>query len=212
MEPKELLHELKYFEDFLKKIGFKRIEGSVYGYLALSENALSSEEIQNGLGLSQSAVSNSLKTLTFYKAIDSREDRERGLRVYEATEDCLSIVSNVFKKRESDFIREYKLMAERIIKVSRDKGASEDSVRIKRFKSIVSTCELGEVIIRFVYTLDEMGLSQHLPKVTDKLPGVLELVTTNAEKGIDVANKLKGLVGTRMKNYMEKISGDNHAK
>ena len=67
MKPNELLHELKYFEDFLKKIGFKRIEGSVYGYLALSENSLSSEDIQEGLGLSQSAVSNSLKTLTFIR-------------------------------------------------------------------------------------------------------------------------------------------------
>ncbi len=208
MKPEELLHELKYFEDFLKKIGFKRIEGSVYGFLALSENALSSEDIQEGLGLSQSAVSNSLKTLTFYKAVDAREDRNRGCRVYEATEDCLSIVSNVFRKRESDFIREYKLMAERVLKASRDKGASENSVRIKRFKSIVSTCELGEVIIRFVYSLDEMGLSQHLPKVTDKLPGVLDMVSNNAEKGIDVANKIKGLVGNRVKNYMGKISGE----
>ncbi|MBK23443.1 MAG: hypothetical protein CME70_05495 [Halobacteriovorax sp.] len=208
MHPEELLHELKYFEDFLKKIGFKRIEGSVYGFLALSENALSSEDIQEGLGLSQSAVSNALKTLTFYKAVDAREDRNRGCRVYEATEDCLSIVSNVFRKRESDFIREYKLMAERVLKASRAKGATENSVRIKRFKSIVSTCELGEVIIRFIYSLDEMGLSQHLPKVTDKLPGVLDLVSNNAEKGIDVANKLKGLVGSRVKNYMGKISGE----
>ncbi|MFT6069789.1 MAG: DNA-binding transcriptional regulator GbsR (MarR family) [Bacteriovoracaceae bacterium] len=212
MQPEDLLHELKYFEDFLKKIGFKRIEGSVYGFLALSETSLSSEDIQAGLGLSQSAVSNSLKTLTFYKAIDSSEDRERGCRVYEASEDCLSIVSNVFKKRESDFIREYKLMAERVLKVSREKGATENSVRVKRFKSIVSTCELGEVIIKFVYSLDEMGLSQHLPKVTDKLPNVLELVTTNAEKGLDVANKLKGIVGNRMKNYMGKLSGDQHVK
>ncbi len=212
MRPEDLLHELKYFEDFLKKIGFKRIEGSVYGFLALSENSLSSEDIQAGLGLSQSAVSNSLKTLSFYKAIESSEDRDRGCRVYEASEDCLSIVSNVFKKRESDFIREYKLMAERILKVSREKGATENSVRVKRFKSIVSTCELGEVIIKFVYSLDEMGLSQHLPKVTDKLPNVLELVTTNAEKGLDVANKLKGIVGSRMKNYMGKLSGDQHVK
>jgi DNA-binding transcriptional regulator GbsR (MarR family) len=212
MRPEDLLHELKYFEDFLKKIGFKRIEGSVYGFLALSETSLSSEDIQAGLGLSQSAVSNSLKTLTFYKAIESSEDRERGCRVYEASEDCLSIVSNVFKKRESDFIREYKLMAERILKVSREKGANENSVRVKRFKSIVSTCELGEVIIKFVYSLDEMGLSQHLPKVTDKLPNVLELVTSNAEKGLDVANKLKGIVGNRMKNYMGKLSGDQHVK
>ena len=212
MQPEDLLHELKYFEDFLKKIGFKRIEGSVYGFLALSENPLSSEDIQAGLGLSQSAVSNSLKTLTFYKAIEAGEDRERGCRVYEASEDCLSIVSNVFKKRESDFIREYKLMAERIIKVSREKGATENSVRIKRFKSIVSTCELGEVIIGFVYSLDELGLSQHLPKVTDKLPNVLNLVTTNAEKGLDVANKLKGIVGSRVKNYMGKLAGDQHVK
>lgn len=212
MHPEELLHELKYFEDFLKKIGFKRIEGSVYGYLALSESALSSEDIQKGLGLSQSAVSNSLKTLTFYKAVDVREDRHRGCRVYEATEDCLSIVANVFRKRESDFIKEYRHMAERILKVSREQGASEESIRVKRFKSIVSTCELGEVIIRFVYSLDEMNLSQHLPKVTDKLPAVLDLVTNNTEKGMEVANKIKGIVGGRMKNYMDRFTGEQHVQ
>lgn len=212
MHPDQLLNELKYFEDFLKKIGFKRVEGSVYGYLALSDLALSSEDIQSGLGLSQSAVSNALKTLHFYKAIDISEDRLRGLRVYQASEDCLSIVSNVFKKRESDFIEEYKQMAERVLKASRESGDHEDSVRIRRFKSIVSTCELGEVVIKFIYTLDEMGLGQRLPKITAKLPVVLDLVFANTEKGIDVANKIKGLVGNKMKNYVGKIIGDQDVK
>ena len=59
IEP-EIQKELPHFEMFFNRIGFKRIDGSVFGLLVLSKKALTSEEIEEALGLSQSAVSLSL--------------------------------------------------------------------------------------------------------------------------------------------------------
>ena len=95
------LKNLRHFEKFLKSIGFKRIEGSIYGLLILSELPLSSEEIQKKLGLSQAAVSNAIKMLNYYTAVETSLDHNKGCRVYEATQDCISVVSNVLQKREA---------------------------------------------------------------------------------------------------------------
>lgn len=61
-----LLSELTVFENFLSRIGFKRIDGSVFGLLVLSETPMTQDEIGEILGISQSAVSQSLKTLDLY--------------------------------------------------------------------------------------------------------------------------------------------------
>jgi len=62
----DLLTEISCFESFLNNIGFKRIDGAIYGLLVLSETPLTSDEIEKTLSLSQSAISLSLKTLTHF--------------------------------------------------------------------------------------------------------------------------------------------------
>ena len=53
----DFLEEIRHFENFLSRVGFKRIDGAVYGLLVLAKRPLSSEEIEKALDLSQSAVS-----------------------------------------------------------------------------------------------------------------------------------------------------------
>ena len=118
IEP-ELLEEIPAFEEFLKRMGLKRIEGAVYGLLTLSNRPLSSEEIEQTLNLSQSAVSMALKTLTYYGAIESmRDTREKKGQIHQAKTDSVSIVSTVFKKREQEAIEEFKNMAMRSKKLN----------------------------------------------------------------------------------------------
>jgi len=207
----DLLKELRHFEEFFKRVGFKRVEGSIYGLLVFSTEALSSEDIQDKLGLSQSAVSNALKTLTFYNSVETSEDRTRGCRVYSATEDCFSIVVNVFRKRETDFLREYKQMAERALDLSRKEGLGSENLRVRRLVSISKTCEFGESIIKFIYSLEESGLKKNFSAVTDKLPLLFDLVLEGPEKMANASSMLKHLVGNKVKNYMNKQMGGDDA-
>ena len=98
---KELLAQITSFEQFFNKIGFKRIEGSIYGLLVLSETPLSSEDIESTLGISQSAISNALKHLAFFGAIESIECRIRRCKLHSPKDDCLDVVASVFRKRQS---------------------------------------------------------------------------------------------------------------
>lgn len=203
--------DLHGFEEFLKKLGFKRLEGSIYGVLVLVEENLSAEEIQNFLGLSQSAVSNALKTLVSFNAVVLKNDRDRGCRLYEANEDCLNIVANVFRKRELSIVRDYKLNIKRLKNKAIDNGENEESLRVRRFNSILTVGQLGEVILQFIFTLDEMDSKHrhHIQKITNKLPKVLDLMTQGPELAHDGVNLIKGMVGSRMKGYFGKITGES---
>lgn len=200
--------DLRYFEDFLKSVGFKRIEGAVYGLLVLSIDSLSSEDIQNNLKLSQAAVSNALKTLSFYGAINVSLDSDKGCRVYTANEDCLSIVSNVLQKREAQVVREYKLMMQGLLSKYSNKGKTSLDPRIMRLKSIISTCELGESIISFTTSLDSMRLKDNLYVVTEKLPQVFNIILSGAEMAQGGAELFKDKVGFKLKHYIKAFKGE----
>ncbi|MEI8348303.1 MAG: hypothetical protein WCG27_12610 [Pseudomonadota bacterium] len=206
---KQLTEDLHCFEEFLKNIGFKRIEGSIYGLLTFSKKPLSSEQIQKQLKLSQSAVSNALKPLVFYGALQITDDRERGCRVYQASDDCLSIVANVLRMRESSLICEYKRMAKKLKDKSIESGDAEDSIRIKRLSSIVEVCEFGEVIVKFILSLDGMDRKNysHLQKVTKNLPRFFDLLIYGAEVAPAGVGLLKEVVSGKVKGYFNKWTG-----
>jgi len=174
IEP-SLLEEIPSFEDFLHDIGFKRNEGAIFGLLVLSEGPLSSEEIESCLNLSQSAVSQGLKKLSLYGAIETRESRSsessKRIKLHQAKEDSLSIVATLFRKREQETIEKFKKMAQRVQNIS---TLDRKSVVRSRMKSIISTCELAESVIHFV-----LGVSAHADnplyqELTGQLPKLLE--------------------------------------
>lgn len=186
-----LLDEIPVFENFLHNIGFKRNEGAIYGLLVLSEKPLSSEEIEKTLNLSQSAVSQALKKLTHFGAVETRESRESGKRVKEhfAKEDSLAIVSTVFRKREQETIEEFKKMASRLLE-REDQKNHPDHPRIRRLQSILSTCEIAESVIHFVMSLAHMGKGPLYDEVVQNLPKALQLITTGTENVSGLATHL----------------------
>jgi DNA-binding transcriptional regulator GbsR (MarR family) len=128
----EILKELTHFEVFFSRMGFKRIDGSVFGLLALAKKPLTSEEIEQTLNLSQSAVSLSLKTLSHFGAIETSVDRDQpGLKskLHSAKEDSLNIVASVFRKREEEVVADFKRMAIRVLNKSLE---SSDKQRKKK--------------------------------------------------------------------------------
>lgn len=192
---------LSSFESFLSKVGFKRIDGAIYGLLVLSHSPLSQEQIESELGLSQSAISQSLKTLSHYGAIEitlpSESARSR-VKYYSARHDSLGTVATIFRKREQEAISEFKFLAQDLLKEERE----SDSVVSRRLKSIIETCEIAEAVMDFVMKLTAHQNLAEYGRIIRKLPGALDLLakttgpTTRlaAELGSNLTGKLlKGL-------------------
>lgn len=177
--------ELSAFEAFLKAIGFKRSDGSIYGLLVLSEAPLSSEEIGKRLGLSQGAVSQGLKKLSHWSAVESRYAPERRVQLHSATVDSLSIVASIFQKREQGAIESFR----KANAAARDRflaeGEDPASTRQRRLDSNITTCELAQVVMDFVVALGRSGLMQsQYARVVRSLPkalGVLQAAPKIAE-------------------------------
>lgn len=201
----DILKELPHFENFFNRIGFKRIDGSVFGLLVLSHKPLTSEEIEEALKLSQSAVSLSLKTLAHFGAIETRDLRENSkAKVHTAKEDSLNIVASVFRKREEEYIVDFKHMAQRVL----DKSAGEENLaRKKRMQSIISTCEIAESVMNFVITIAQnksRETNEHYAAqyeaIVRRLPRALDMIATTAMPLADMTINLKESLTERFKN------------
>ena len=204
IEP-EILKELPHFEMFFNRIGFKRIDGSVFGLLVLSQKPLTSEEIEETLNLSQSAVSLSLKTLANFGAIETKDVRENSkARVHSAREDSLSIVASVFRKREEEYINDFKLMALRVLEKSE---ANQSKDRKRRMQSIISTCEIAESVMNFVITIAQNKSRENHEQyaaqyeaIVKKLPKALDLIASASGPLADMTISLKENLTGRIKN------------
>ncbi len=184
--------ELKYipiFENFLKKIGFKRVDGAIFGLLVLSERPLTSPEIEKALNLSQSATSTSLKTLSHYGAIETIESRESRVQIHSARLDMLSIVSAIFSKRDQEDILNLKKTAKKILE-DNNVGAKSQ----KRLESIILTCEIAESVMNFVMGLSQKQIPDSYPQIIKRLPKALDLLT----QSVDISASLKDLVTSRL--------------
>ena len=210
VEP-ELLEELPAFENFLNRIGFKRVEGSVYGLLVLSPVSLTSIEIENTLNLSQPAVSNALKVLTHYGAVVSREIKkenvDRRVKVHTVKEDSLSIVSSVFRKREQEIIQEFKVVAKKIEKISKDSEIKSD-VRKNRINSIITTCKIAESVMKFVVELTQSKLPNDYPQIVKQLPRTFQLLTSGVGPMSNLTEQVKKGLTSKLMGGLEKLSGD----
>lgn len=199
----QVLKELSHFENFFARMGLKRIDGAVYGLLALSERPLRSEEIEKTLGLSQSAVSMAIKNLTSLGAIHSISDQtEKRVKLHQAKVDALSVVASVFRKREQEYVSEFKSMAQRLMaKTSEDKTPK----RHQRLLSIIETCETAESVMSFVINITKNRTSEEAQALAKKLPLALKMIETGLEPARQVTQTLKRSLTDKLILGLEKI-------
>lgn len=215
-----IMNELPNFENFFDRIGFKRIDGAVFGLLTLSDRPLSSEEIQDILKLSQSAVSQSLKTLNHFGAIETRDSKDRKYKVHQAKTDSLKIVASVFRKREQEMVHEFKQMAQRVLELEKHNHQNTNSLRAIRMKSIIKTCEMAEATMNFVMHLATSKNSEEFQNIIEKFPKALSTLlewkenkelTRELTKEISGELKEKILISTNqiVSSLGKKIIGKN---
>ena len=176
---KKLLKEIPIFENFFNQFGLKRVDGSVYGLLVLSESPLNASQIEKTLKLSQSAVCQSLKVLKHYGAVESHhvKKKERRCQMHTAREDSLKIVATIFKKRDQQMIEDFQQMACHVLRYGRELGKSPDSPRMRRMNSIVATSKVANTMINFIIKLSQSPLPGEYSAITQRFSKLLNLIT-----------------------------------
>ena len=199
------LSHLPIFETFLKRMGFKRIEGSVYGLLVLSEEPLSSEQIETTLGLSQSAVSQALKTLSHFGAIENKDGDTKRLKLHIARENTLSTVATIFRKREGEAISEFKHMIEKIYQ-------NESNLKVKaKLQVIIATCDMAESVMKFVSELAFIGKDNYIA-ISKKLPLALNVLTQSQKSAQYITGELTTNLKEKFIEGLSKINQMNRSQ
>ena len=187
----EIQKSLVCFERFLKTVGFKRIEGSIYGLLVLTSEPVTLEEIHKQLGISKGAASQGLSSLSQWGAVDSKYHPEKRAQVHQASNDSLKIAATIFKKREQMAISEFKENALTSIQTFIAMGDSPQSARIRRLRSITLTCDAADAVIRFIDSLSQIGNIKQYQSVIRTLPKALDAVVFGTKGTKFVASKIK---------------------
>jgi DNA-binding transcriptional regulator GbsR (MarR family) len=147
----DLLEEIPSFENFFEAAGFKRIYGSIYGVLVLAPHPLSSDEIEEALGISQSAVSQTVKVLLHFGVLELEAGPVPRQKLYKAKENSLNIVSSIIRKREQQHIENFRRMSERLGEKLQKHNINDE--RLKRVESIEATCSIANALIEFIVHL-----------------------------------------------------------
>ncbi|MDP6538498.1 MAG: hypothetical protein QF903_08900 [Planctomycetota bacterium] len=152
-----LAAQLPTFELFFKTFGFKRIHGSVWGLLVLSEKPLSNKQVAATLGISQGSTSTCLNELSDWGAIHSHFDPARRCNLHAPVGNTLSIVATVFRRREQVVMGKLRQATEQTLTYVRERYGDRDP-RVLTLRSILSSCEIAEAIMQLVFTSVERAL------------------------------------------------------
>lgn len=198
-----LLEYLPHYEAFFSKVGFKRIEGAVFGALVYSPRPLASDEIETILGLSQPAVSSALKTLATYKMIISHDHPTiKRMKIHEANDDAINIVSNIVKKRELEIIEEFENITQESL------AHIKDEKRINRLKNILTTTRFARSLSEFIISISKELDNPYM--AIEKFPMVTKLLKNSITDIGQLKSGLKSGLKSSFLNIVSKIDNDKH--
>lgn len=198
-----LLEYLPHYEAFFSKVGFKRIEGAVFGVLVYSPRALASDEIEKILGLSQPAVSSALKTLSTYKMVLTTDHPEiKRMKIHEANDDAINIVSNIVKKRELEIIEEFENITANSLKLI------EDEKRKTRLTNILTTTRFAKSLSEFIISISKELDNPYM--AIEKFPLVTKVLKNSMTDINQFKSGLKSGLKNSFLNIVSKIENEKH--
>jgi hypothetical protein len=184
--------------------------------------------------LSQSAVSQSLKTLASYGAIKSSEAKQKRGKLHHAVPDSLQIAATVFRRREAIMIGEFKRQCESMITMIESQGRASGQFALMRLRSIVTTCQLAESVMQLVIAVTERDMQKHYPGLIAKVRTLTNLFNQGSQAlerwtetfenaGIEgigqwsdrlsehLSGKLKDKISSRFGNWVSTINREHHS-
>lgn len=191
----ELLEMINHFGNFFSRVGFKRIDGAIFGLLTFSKRPLSSEEIESLLNLSQSAVSQSLKTLSIYSMVETIDHKDlKRLKLHYVKDDAIAIVSSVIRKRELEYLREFEKMNLKSLEIIKD------DKRKTRINSILLTTRFAKTLSEFIVELTDKYENPY--SIIDKIPLVFSMIKSNKDLITQTKDKIQGQIITKLGDFL----------
>lgn len=86
--------------DFISYWGFRRIHGQIWTLVYLSQNEMSSLEIQKTLKVSKALTSTGLNELVKHKLIFLTSPKNQRLKTYAANPEVIAVIYSILKTRE----------------------------------------------------------------------------------------------------------------
>lgn len=196
----ELLEMINHFGNFFSRVGFKKIDGAIFGLLTFAKKPLRSEEIESLLNLSQSAVSQSLKTLNIYSMVETVDDKDqKRLKLHFIKDDAMAIVSSVIRKRELEYLREFEKMNIKSLEII------SDTKRKERVNSILLTTRFAKTLAEFIAELTDKHDNPY--SIIDKVPAMFQILRGNADLIGQTKDKLQTQLLNKLGNFLS--SGDH---
>lgn len=129
----ELINDMGSFIEYW---GFRNIHGRVWGLIYLSDKALSTPEIVEGLGVSKALISGALNELLEHKLIEREGQVKYGGITYISTPNPAKVVRDIIKQRELALFSKIEQNLSQLNRLSaqdsKDIGVNKES--IKRLK------------------------------------------------------------------------------
>jgi DNA-binding transcriptional regulator GbsR (MarR family) len=198
MIEKELLAFLPEFENFFNRVGFKRIDGAVFGLLSFAKDPLTSEQIEKVLGLSQSAVSNSLKTLHEYSMIISADCREtKRLKLHSAKEDGLAIVASVLRKREMHVLQEFEKMTQKASQIV------DDEKRKARIETMTLTARFAKSLSQVIIKISDEFENPY--PVMARIPQTIDFLKKSVPTIGNAKDQLTSTIKNKLGNWLATV-------
>lgn len=196
---------IREFEKFFARVGFKKIDGAVFGLLSLSETPLKSEEIEQILNLSQPAVSNALKNLNQYSMIGTKDHPEnKRVKIHFAKENAISIVSGVLKKRELSYLEDFEKISKKALTED-----IPDKVQ-SRFTHILSTTQFAKSLTEVIIKIDQEFENPY--PIINNIPKAINFIKDNQKVGLEqiknTQKAFKHIAKRGLNNILDKM--ENH--
>tara|TARA_B100001248_G_scaffold259792_1_gene246536 strand:- start:146 stop:640 length:495 start_codon:yes stop_codon:yes gene_type:complete len=142
--PKELVHLCDLVGDFIRYWGFKKVDGTIWAHIYLSEQPLSAKDLMERMGISKAQVSLSIKTLMQYGVIEEAKKGDYGTTFYASKKDLGEVIKNVLQQREMQNLNHTYDASQALLATystfNMEKWASEDNV--KKLQEMVQLARL----------------------------------------------------------------------
>lgn len=201
----ELKVLLPHYEDFFGRVGFKRIDGAIFGLLCFSKRALTSNEIEETLELSQSAVSQSLKTLAQYSMIGFKDHRElKRQKLHFAKDDALSIVASILRKRELEYLSDFESMSKKALDLVGGDHRSE------RLATILNTATFAKTLTELIINVNKEFDNPYI--IIEKFPLFISFLKTNVPTITEAKDQFKNSIRNKLNGWLSNIDGPGEAQ
>ena len=138
--------------------GFKENHGRIWAYLYLKNTPTTASELRSALGLSKGAASMLLSDLETWNIVLRFDDKSTKKRRYQANEQLMQMISQVFQNRESGLIQQTIDDLNSAEKLALQDNI--DSSTLQRLQKMKNLAELMRHILRFVSIASRLDIQQ----------------------------------------------------